>query len=201
MNEDARRTPSRLWGSGQGVISDLAKITALALVYLVAGKLGLKLAFLHQSASAVWPPTGIALAAVLLLGYRVWPGIWLGAFLVNITTAGTLLTTVCIAGGNTLEVLLGAWFVQRYANGWHAFERARDVFRFALFAAGLSTKVSATIGVTSLALGGFAPWDGYTAIWMTWWLGDAVSALTITPLIVIWSTTRFGRWNYRQVSE
>jgi PAS domain S-box-containing protein len=177
------------------------RIAALALVYFVAGKLGLKLAFLNQSASPIWPPTGIALAAVLLLGYRVWPGIWIGAFLVNLTTAGTLATSICIAGGNTLEVLLGAWLVQRFANGRHAFERTHDIMRFFLLAAMLSTMVSATVGVTTLALGGFAPWNNYPAIWMTWWLGDAVSAVLITPLIVIWTTIPFTRWNYRQIPE
>jgi PAS domain S-box-containing protein len=186
---------------GHGVISDLAKITALALVYFVAGKLGLKLAFLNQSASPVWPPTGIALAAVLLLGYRVWPGIWLGAFLVNITTAGTLATTVCIAAGNTLEALFGAWLVYRFANGPYAFQRARDILRFALSAAVLSTMVSATVGVTSLALGGFAPWNGYAAVWTTWWLGDTVSALIVTPLILIWSTTPLPRCKRQRYSE
>jgi len=203
MDEDARRVgaASPSWGVSHGVVSDLAKITALAFVYFIAGKIGLKLAFLNQSATAVWPPTGIAFAAVLLLGYRVWPGIWLGAFLVNITTTGSLTTTLCIAGGNTLEVLLGAWFVQRFAGGWRAFEGTRGIFRFVLFAAGLSTMVSATIGVTSLALGGFARWENYTAIWITWWLGDAVSALTLTPLIIIWSKTRVRRWDYRRVSE
>src|SRR5690349_9140421 len=106
MDEYARRTPSRLWGMSPGTISDFGKIIGLAFVYFVTGKLGLHFAFLNQSASAVWPPTGIALASVLLLGYRVWPCVWLGAFLVNITTAGTLATTICIAGGNTLEVVL-----------------------------------------------------------------------------------------------
>lgn len=203
MHEDARRVSTASPSSGMSyrAISDFAIIIALALIYFVSGKLGLKLAFLNQSATTIWPPTGIALAAALLLGYRVWPGIWLGAFLVNITTAGSILTSVSIAGGNTLEILLGAWFIQRFANGRHVFERAGDIIRYIFLAAILSTMVSATIGVTSLALGGFAPWNGYSNIWMTWWLGNAVSALIITPLIVIWSTTSFTRWNYRRIPE
>src|SRR2546426_10629880 len=84
-------------------------IFGLAAVYVLAGKLGLLLAFVHASATAVWPPTGIALAAFLLLGYRVWPGIFLGAFLVNLTTAGSVATTIGIATGNTLEGLAGAY--------------------------------------------------------------------------------------------
>src|SRR2546427_536376 len=90
-------------------------ILGLAAVYVLAGKLGLLLAFVHASATAVWPPTGIALAAFLLLGYRVWPGIFLGAFLVNLTTAGSVATTIGIATGNTLEGLVGAHLVNRWA--------------------------------------------------------------------------------------
>ena len=93
------------------------------------------LAFVHANAVAVWPPTGIALAAFLLLGYRVWPGIFLGAFLVNLTTAGSLATTLSIATGSTLEGLAGAYLVNRWAHGVHAFDRPPDVFKFAALAA------------------------------------------------------------------
>ena len=97
-------------------------------MYFFAGKVGLSLAFIHASASAVWPPTGIAFAALLLWGHRLWPGIFLGAFLVNITTQGSAATTLAIAAGNTLEALLGAWAVNRFANGAKVFERAKNIF-------------------------------------------------------------------------
>ena len=132
--------------------STLPAIGVLTLIYFIAGKLGLKLAFLHASASPVWPPAGIALAALLLLGYRVWPAIFVGAFLVNATTAGNIATSLGIAAGNTLEALSGAWLVNRFAGGTRVFDRAQDVFKFAL-AAMLSTLVSPTLGVTTLALG------------------------------------------------
>src|SRR3989475_3373074 len=99
-------------------------------VYFLAGKFGLSLAFVHASASAVWPPTGIALAATLLLGYRVWPALFLGAFLVNVTTAGSGWTSLGIAGGNTLAGLLGAFLVRPFANGLKPFDRARAIFTF-----------------------------------------------------------------------
>jgi len=159
----------------------------LAAVYFVAGKLGLMLAFLHENASAVWPPAGIALAAVLLFGYRVWPGIFLGAFLANITTAGSVATSLGIAAGNTLEALVGVWLVQRFANGRHAFDRPQDVFKYVLLAAFFSTTLSATFGVTSLTLGGFASWNQYAPVWLTWWLGDMVSILIVAPLIFLWA--------------
>ena len=89
----------------------------LAALYFLAGKLGLQLAVVHPSATAIWPGTGIALAAILLFGYGVWPGIFLGAFAVNVTTAGSILSAVGIATGNTLEALVGAYLVIRFANG------------------------------------------------------------------------------------
>src|SRR5947209_20270883 len=89
----------------------------LTVVYFIAGKLSLMLAFLYASASPVWPPAGIALAALLLLGYRVWPAIFVGAFLVNLTTAGNIFTSLGIATGNTLEAALGAWLILRFAGG------------------------------------------------------------------------------------
>src|SRR5713226_8510904 len=96
-------------------------LVALATVYLIAGKLGLKLALVNPSATAVWPPTGIALAALLLLGYRVWPAIFVGAFFVNVLTAGSIFTSLGIATGNTLEAICGAWLVNRFAGGTRVF--------------------------------------------------------------------------------
>ena len=106
-------------------------------------------------------------AAFLLLGYRVWPGIFLGAFLANLTTAGSVATTLGIATGNTLEGLAGAYLVNRFAHGVHAFDRPQDVFKFTALAALASTTVSPFFGVTSLALGGYADWAEYGRIWLT----------------------------------
>ncbi len=167
-------------------------------LYVLAGKLGLSLASLHASASPVWPPTGIALAAFLTLGYRLWPAIFAGAFVVNVSTAGSAATAAAIALGNTLEGLLGAFLVVRYANGSRAFDHAQDVFKFAVLAGLLSSLVSATIGVVSLSLAGYARWADFDGIWLTWWLGDASGALVFAPLLVLlvrdwWSGPSCGR--------
>ena len=180
--------------------STLPAIGVLTLIYFIAGKLGLSLAFLHASASPVWPPAGIALAALLLLGYRVWPAIFVGAFLVNVTTLGNIATSLGIASGNTLEAVCGAWLVNRFAGGTRVFDRAQDVFKFAL-AAMLSTVVSPTLGVTTLALGGFAAWASYGPIWMTWWLGDTAGDLVVAPLILLWSIPSTQRWSRRDAGE
>ena len=180
--------------------SGLPIIGLLTLVYFIAGKFGLMLASLHASASPVWPPAGIALAALLVLGYRVWPAIFVGAFLVNLSTAGNVATSLAVASGNTLEAMCGAWLVNRFAGGTTAFDRPQGVFKFAL-AAVVSTIISPAFGVTSLALAGFADWANYGAIWLTWWLGDTTSDLLIAPLIILWSIASKRRWNRREAVE
>jgi len=175
----------------------LALLAGLGGVYFVAGKLGLQLAFVHPSATAVWAPTGIALAAFLLFGLGVWPAILVGAFLVNVTTYGNVATSIGIAAGNTLEGLVGAYLVNRYANGRHAFDHARDIFAFTALAAVGSTTISATLGVTTLSLAGFAQWAKFGPIWLTWWLGDLVGALVVTPVVILWSAPLSMVWNRR----
>ena len=174
--------------------SDVTVFTVLTAVYVVAGKLGLRLAFVHASATAVWPPTGIAIAAFLIFGMRVWPTILIGAFLVNVTTVGTVLTSIGLGIGNTLEGVVGAYLVHRFAGGRDAFERAPDVFKFALVAAIISTTVSATVGVTTLAASGFARWADYGPIWLTWWLGDVAGDLVVAPVVLLWSARPRVRW-------
>ncbi len=180
--------------------SGLPVIGLLTLVYFIAGKFGLILASLHASASPVWPPAGIALAALLVLGYRAWPAIFVGAFLVNVTTAGNVATSLAIASGNTLEAVCGAWLVNRFAGGTTVFDRPQGVVKFAL-AAVVSTIISPAFGVTSLALAGFADWANYGAIWLTWWLGDTTGDLLIAPLIILWSLASKRRWNRREAVE
>ena len=173
----------------------------LALIYLLTGKLGLALAFLQPNATAVWPPTGIALAANLLLGYGVWPGILFGAFLVNYATAGTAPTSFAIAVGNTIEGALGAYLVNSFANGPAAFERPHDVLKFSLLAALLSTMVSATIGVATLSLAGFVDGGIIPWTWLTWWLGDVTGALIVAPLLVVWSRKWKFLWRPHRALE
>src|SRR6266542_2488120 len=201
---EGRRREKTIRRGGQArhsrAFSGLPIIGLLTLVYFIAGKFGLMLASLHASASPVWPPAGIALAALLVLGYRAWPAIFVGAFLVNVTTAGNVATSLAVASGNTLEAMCGAWLVNRFAGGTTVFDRPQGVFKFAL-AATVSTIISPAFGVTSLALAGFADWANYGAIWLTWWLGDTTSDLLIAPLIILWSIASKRRWNRREAVE
>jgi integral membrane sensor domain MASE1 len=164
----------------------LTVIFALTGTYLAVSKLGLSLAFAAQQVTVVWPPTGLALAAILLLGYRVWPAIALGAFITNYTANEPFATALAIAVGNTLEAIVGAWLIRRYGSFNTNLHRLKDVFSLLVFSALLSTMIAATIGVTSLCLGGVHPWGSYGFLWVLWWVGDATGALIFAPVLLVW---------------
>lgn len=178
--------PSHLAPVVQKIVRRIPIILALAAFYFAAGKLGLRLAIVNPSASSVWPPTGIALAALLILGYDVWPAILIGAFAVNMTTAGSIATSLGIAAGNTLEALLGAYLVCTLAHGRRAFVSAEDVLKFAFLGGAVSTTVSATIGIASLSAAGFIAPGHRAEVWLTWWLGDLMGAIVVAPWIILW---------------
>ena len=174
------------------------EVLVVAILYYAAARLGLLLAFEKTNASPVWPPSGIAFAAVLLLGYRVWPGIMLGAFLANVVVflanqAADVFVIVAVSSvigiGNTVEAILGRALLDRLVGAGSPFTRAQDVFRFAAVAL-LACLVSPSIGPTVIALTGMAPSASYGTIWFTWWLGDAAGVLLVAPLLITWSTPR-----------
>jgi len=180
---------------------NVAIVAVLAVAYFGTAKLGLRFAFVNPSATAVWAPTGITLAAFLIFGFRVWPGAFLGAFFANLTTAGSVLTSISIATGNTLEGVAGCYLIKRFARGAQAFERAQDIFKFAFLAGMVSTTIGATVGVTSLSLGRFADWTEFGPIWRTWWLGDGVGAVLVTPLVLLWRENPRLNWTREQIIE
>ena len=167
-------------------------LTAVAVIYVGLAKLSLALASIHPSATPIWPPTGYALAIILLSGYRVSPAVFLGAFIANLTTAGSIGTSFTIATGNVLESLVGAYLINRWSDGRSTFDTPVGVARFALICL-FSTVISPTFGVGSLSFAGYADWPKFPSIWTTWWIGDLSGALVITPAIVLWSTTSSGR--------
>ena len=184
-----------------GSASYPVQLALLAAVYFGAAKLGLAMAFVAPQVTAVWPTTGIALAALLFFGYRAWPGIALGAFLANATANAPLGAAAGIALGNTLEALVGAWLLRRLVPFDPALGRVKDVLGLMVLAAGLSTMVSATLGVTSLCLAGVKPWAAYPGMWSVWWLGDAMGDLVVAPLLLTWAGWRHIPWRPRRVAE
>jgi PAS domain S-box-containing protein len=176
-------------------------MVVVAGAYFLLAKLGLRLASVNPSASPIWPPTGIALAAVLLAGWRIWPAIFVAAFAANATTAGTLATSAAIATGNTLEAVVGGLLIARLSGGADTFASPSRVAKFVLICAGPATVVSATIGVGALSLAGFADWDRFGAIWVTWWLGNVAGALVVTPAIVLWARTDWRAIGRRELFD
>jgi integral membrane sensor domain MASE1/anti-sigma regulatory factor (Ser/Thr protein kinase) len=161
----------------------------VAIAYLVAAKLGFTLAFTTKQVTAVWPPTGIALAALLLWGYRVWPGIWVGAFASNALSSEPVWTAAAIATGNTLAPAFGNLLLRRFGGFENTLERVRDVLLLALFGSAIAMTVSATNGVVDLALARIVPWSAFPSVWWVWWTGDAMGVLFVAPLLLTWVTS------------
>lgn len=178
----------------------LGQVGLLAAVYFVIAKASLALAIPPGYATALWPPSGIALAALLLLDRRVWPGIWLGATLVNLTVASSPFAAVAIGTGNTLEALAGAALARRYIGVPLGFHRPRDVVRFVALAAACSS-IAATVGVVSLALEHAISWPEFLPNWLTWWHGDTSGIIIVTPLILSWSVRSDARRSPATVRE
>jgi class 3 adenylate cyclase/integral membrane sensor domain MASE1 len=172
-----------------------AKVAGLAGAYYGAAKLGLDLAFDTNSVTAVWPPTGIALAALVLWGYRLWPGVALGALLANSWTGIPLYAVLGITLGNTLEALAGAWLLRRVARFRPSLDRVRDVLALVLLAGGVSTAISATIGVGSLRLAGVIAGSEFPSIWRTWWLGDMGGDIVVAAALLVGVT----HWPFRHL--
>ncbi len=137
-------------------------------------------------ATFVWPPTGIALTALLLFGTKLWPGIWLAAFCVNLQMGASTWVAATIGIGNTLEAVFAVLWLQKYVGFHRTFDRLRDVLGFVSFAAFLSTTVNATIGVTALCIGKTIPWEQYQTTWFAWWLGDIMGDLIVAPMLLLW---------------
>ena len=154
--------------------------------YVGAAKLGFQLASATKQVTAVWPPTGIAIAAMLVLGRRFWPALWLGAFVVNVTNDERALTAFGIACGNTLGPVLGAYLLQRYAHFDARLVRVRDVLALVGLGGALSMALTAANGVTWLASSGIVPWSAAFSVFCLWWVGDAMGVLIIAPLLLTW---------------
>ena len=166
---------------------------AIALAYVAGAYVGFRLAVVAEQITTVWAPTGIALAALLLGGVRLWPAIWLGAFAANASTTAPLWTAVVIATGNTLEAAAAAWALSQIPNFDTAFRRVADALAFVVIAALACTAISASAGVATLCVAGVQSWTRFGELWFDWWLGDALGAIIIAPAILTIARARWGR--------
>jgi diguanylate cyclase (GGDEF)-like protein len=185
----------------------LIRIVILATGYSLTGIVGLSLAIPPGYATAVWPPSGIALAALLLWGPRTWPGIWVGSLLVNVAVALTtahvdlnltsLLVAASIATGSTLQALAAAIALQRWVGVAKLFESGPAALAFTGIAAA-GCLVASTWGTTTLLLAGTVDASSYIDSWETWWLGDLIGVLVFTPVFLTWrQSLQIGRKPWR----
>jgi integral membrane sensor domain MASE1 len=161
-----------------------AKLALIAGGYYVSARVGLDLAFATTSVTAIWPPTGIALAALVLWGRSIWPGVALGALLANAWTGVPAVTVVGITCGNTLEAVVGACLLWRVGEFRPSLERVRDVVALVALAAMASTAIAATIGVLSLVVGDQVAVEDVGSVWRVWWLGDMGGDLLVAPVLL-----------------
>jgi PAS domain S-box-containing protein len=175
-------------------LKDIVIFVILIVSYTLSGKLGLLLAVINPHATVIWAPTGIAIAGILIFGQRIWPAIFLAAFLTNFTTSGAIASSLGIAFGNTLEGLIAAYLISLYADGRKVLNSSRGIFKFIIIIF-LSCMISASWGVISLLLDGSATISNYSSIWFTWWMGDVSGAIIITPLFLFWTKRYLFKWN------
>jgi PAS domain S-box-containing protein len=174
-------------------------VLVLAGAYYVAAKIGLRLAYLDGAVTALWPPVGVGIAALVLYGTRLWPGIVIGDLLVGdfSTPFGTVMGQTV---GNTLEVVVAAILLRRLTNRTPAMDRVGDVL--ALVAAGaVGTAISAAFGTASLRLGNIIPAGEVGEVARTWWLSDFSGALVVTPLLLTWASPTYARLGRRELLE
>ncbi len=179
----------------------LLRCALLAALYYPAARLGLRYASIGESISLIWPPTGLALAAITLLGYRYWPAIALGAFLANAATAIPDAAAAAIAAGNTLEALAGAWLLRRTVGPRPQLDDARHVWSLVLVAVPPAAAVSAVIGVTALFAAGELAGRTFPAALGTWWVGNVLGALVVAPVVFTWAVPPRTRENPRAILE
>lgn len=173
------------------VIKYAVQIVVIAGLYILTARFGFLIALPPGNVTALWPPSGIALAAGLVLGYPVGIGVWLGAYIVNVGSlsgAAAPVTSAVIATASTLQMMLGVFLVRRFVGQRSLRVVAPTTPLGILLFIGLtalSSLTASTIGVVSLCAGGFAPWAGFFTLWWTWWMGDYAGILTIAPTVIV----------------
>jgi len=174
----------------------LAAVLGLAIAYIAAARFGLWLAaFMHPSVSAIWPASGLALAALVLFGRRLWPGVLLGAFIANWMDLDWH-TALTIGAGNTLEAVTAVWLLNRFDTFHSRLERVRDVIKLALFAAPIACLLGAVVGVAALIMNGHLPAERFAQVGWSWWLGDIIGFLLFAPPIMVgWHYWQSGKYS------
>jgi two-component system, NtrC family, sensor kinase len=180
----------------KGLLHPIA-VAVIAVVYYTTGELGRFLASTPNNVTPVWPPDGFALAALLILGYRVWPGVLIGSFFADIwavldnTNANSvtisILTASIIAGGTTSSAIISNFLLRKFVGSHHLFDRPQNVFKFIVVGGMIGPIVSATVGISALCFRGLVPLADWAMNWFIWWVSNVAGILIFTPLVLIWA--------------
>ena len=197
MTRPARRSFAAHVGLGHSAY--VFELLGIGIAYFVLAKIGLALASINSSTSAIWPATGFALASMLVWGYRVGPAVLVASFAANVTNVGSIYAATAIALGNTLEALVAAWLINVWCDGRETFATTTGVAKFALVCVS-STTLSATVGIGALIFSGDPP-TPLAVAWMTWWLGDLAGALVVAPFVVLWAAGNLHSFERTQWGE
>ena len=183
-------------------LTTFTRVVLLIALYFVGGLVGKETTFLSGSVALVWPPAGIALAAILLFGYRFWPGVALGAVLFSFMNGMPFgFFTLGTAVGNTMGAIVCAFLLKKIIAFDNAMERTRDVTGYIGLACFLGTTVNAAFNVVSLAYGGAVKWDDLFPATLVWWVPNALAGLVVAPFIITWATPSATRWNASLIAE
>lgn len=181
--------------------ADVALILGLAVLYIACARIGLAIGAVAGFATLVWPPTGIAIAALLIFGIPIWPGVFIGALIANLTAGAPLVVALGIGTGNTLEAIVAAFLLRRAPGFTLTLESVRAAVALIIVAAIFSTLISSSIGVISLYLGGVIAETQLRTVWRAWWIGDMVGALLVAPIILVWSTPPRARFDQHWIER
>ena len=194
--------PVNMKSNSSPSLTTLTRVVLLIALYFLGGLLGKQASFLSGSIALVWPPAGIALAAILLFGYRFWPGVALGAVLFSFMNGLPLgFFTLGTALGNTMGAIVCAFLLRRFIAFDNALERIRDVAGYIGLACFLGTTVNAAFNVVSLVYAGTATWSGFFPTILEWWVPNALAGLVVAPFLITWATPSTLRWHPRLVVE
>lgn len=172
----------------------------VTLFYFLIAKASLTLASLYQSASPMWLPTGIAVAALLVLGIKYWPSIFVGAFAVNFFLTPSPLVLAGIALGNSCEAIVGAFLIARFARGVGAFDSLNSMWHF--FAIAFTVPlISALFGPLSLFYGGFLASTSLYGVIFTWWIGNVIGLLLVAPLVIVFYENKIWAFGKNRIPE
>ena len=184
-------------------------LVAVGVAYYISARVGLLLAFEDTGASPVWPPTGVALASILILGYGVWPGVFLGAFCANVAIFGeradagmhtVLIASSMIGVGSTLEAVFGAYLFRKFINDKPVLVKPQCVFALVVVGA-IMCLGSCLIGPASICVSGLASWDVYHTMLFTWWFGDFAGVLVVFPVFLGWRPWKDVSFSILKIGE